>query len=347
MKSSLDQTMQENDVDALWVIGSMYNNPDMVYFTGIHHVNQVDLIKIRGKEPIAYHQVSMEREEARRSGLETHPYDEYRPLTDYLEKSNGDPLAAMAERTRDVFHHIGLTKGRVAISGLESLAYALGFIEIVESLMPEIEFLSIYQGSPIRRARQTKTPEEVEHIRRMGQLTVEVVARTADFLKSNHLKEDILVNDHGNAITIADVKQHINLWLAELGADNPEETIFSIGRDAGVPHNTGNPQDIIRAGQPIIFDIFPCEKGGGYFYDFTRTWCVGYAPPEVQKLHQQVALRSPPSHFRIEAQSAFQQVPNQNLRVVPAARSCDRPAAAWSDRGLRAQHRAWIGAGYP
>jgi hypothetical protein len=37
--------MQETNVDALWVWGAMYNNPDMVYFTGIHHANQVDLLK--------------------------------------------------------------------------------------------------------------------------------------------------------------------------------------------------------------------------------------------------------------------------------------------------------------
>jgi Xaa-Pro aminopeptidase len=41
-------------------------------------------------------------------------------------------------------------------------------------------------------------------------------------------------------------------------------------------------------GQTIVFDIFPCEKGSGYFYDFTRTWCLGYAPEEAQQLYNQV-----------------------------------------------------------
>jgi len=35
-------------------------------------------------------------------------------------------------------------------------------------------------------------------------------------------------------------------------------------------------------------DIFPCEAGGGYFYDFTRTWTLGYAPDEVLKLYEDV-----------------------------------------------------------
>jgi Xaa-Pro aminopeptidase len=76
--------------------------------------------------------------------------------------------------------------------------------------------------------------------------------------------------------------------LAERDLESPEETIFSIGRDAGIPHSAGNPPDVIRTGVPIVFDIFPCEAGGGYFYDFTRTWCFGYAPDAVLKLYEDV-----------------------------------------------------------
>jgi Xaa-Pro aminopeptidase len=84
------------------------------------------------------------------------------------------------------------------------------------------------------------------------------------------------------------VKKQINLWLAVRGADNPEGTIFAIGRDAGVPHSTGTASDPLRLGQTIVYDIFPCESGGGYYYDFTRTWCLGYAPEAVQALYQDV-----------------------------------------------------------
>ena len=84
------------------------------------------------------------------------------------------------------------------------------------------------------------------------------------------------------------VKSKINFWLAERSADPAEGFIFSIGRDAGVPHSVGNPGDLMRLGQTIVFDIYPAEQGGGYFYDFTRTWSLGYATPEMQKLYDQV-----------------------------------------------------------
>jgi len=44
----------------------------------------------------------------------------------------------------------------------------------------------------------------------------------------------------------------------------------------------------MRLGQTIVFDIYPAETGGGYFYDFTRTWSLGYATPEAEKLYEQV-----------------------------------------------------------
>lgn len=287
MKSDLDRIMQNFDVDALWVTGNMYNNPDMVYFTGIHHANQVDLFKLRGKEPLVYHFSDMEREEAQQCGLETQCYEQKFPFETYLKKTGQNTADAIALRLRDVFHEIGLLKGKVAISGRENLSMFMALISRLRDYLPEIEFTGFISDSPLLQARKTKTPEEAEHIRQMGKLTVEVVQRTADFLTACRVKDEVLCDSYSERVTIGRVKQKINLWLAELGAENPEETIFAIGRDAGIPHNTGNPQDLLRIGVPIVFDIFPCEKGGGYFYDFTRTWCLGYAPQEVQRLYQQ------------------------------------------------------------
>jgi Xaa-Pro aminopeptidase len=111
----------------------------------------------------------------------------------------------------------------------------------------------------------------------------------ADYLTRREVRADeVLLKEDGSPLTVGDVKRKINLWVAERGAELPAGFIFAIGRDAGVPHSTGNPADLLRLGQTIIFDIYPAEAGGGYFYDFTRTWCLGYAPPKAQELYDQV-----------------------------------------------------------
>jgi Xaa-Pro aminopeptidase len=101
-------------------------------------------------------------------------------------------------------------------------------------------------------------------------------------------EDEVLLKEDGSPLTIGDVKNKIALWLAERGAVDVDGVIFSIGRDAGVPHSVGDPLDLVRLGRTIVFDIFPAEKGGGYFYDFTRTWSLGYADPGAQALYDQV-----------------------------------------------------------
>ena len=113
------------------------------------------------------------------------------------------------------------------------------------------------------------------------------LARFADFLTSCDVREDeVLLNEDGSPLTVGDVHSKIRLWVAEHGAELPSGFIFAIGRDAGVPHSAGNPTDLMKLGQTIVFDIYPAEAGGGYYYDFTRTWSLGYATPEAQELYR-------------------------------------------------------------
>ena len=44
----------------------------------------------------------------------------------------------------------------------------------------------------------------------------------------------------------------------------------------------------LKLGQPIVFDLFPRQLGGGYHHDTTRTWSIGYATDEVRNIYNQV-----------------------------------------------------------
>jgi len=134
---------------------------------------------------------------------------------------------------------------------------------------------------------------------------MEVVSRIEELLKGHAVKDEILVHPDGEPLTVGEVKSRINLCLAELGAENPEGTIFAIGRDAGVPHSSGSANDLLQLGKTIVFDIFPCEVGGGYFHDFTRTWCLGYVPDEVNRLYEDVLSVFQQVTAELEANETF------------------------------------------
>lgn len=286
MKADLDQLLKDHQADAVWVTGPAQHNPAMVYMTGGGHMTQADVIKPRGQDAILCH-APMERDEAARTGLVTVNYAKY-PLKERLKLAEGNRLTAHALLYKNIFEEIGLTSGKILVYGKTDAGKHYAILNKLHELLPDLSFQGDLDDAVLLQAMATKDHDEIERIRQMGKVVISVVSRVADFLTDHPVEEEILIKADGLPLRIGDVKSKINLWLAELGAENPEDTIFAIGRDAGVPHSSGTPSDPIKLGQTIVFDIFPCEKGGGYFYDFTRTWCLGYAPQGAIDLYDQV-----------------------------------------------------------
>ncbi len=286
MKSDIDSLMQARGLDAILITGPGQHNPPMVYLTGGAHLTSADLFKRIGEPPVLFCN-PMERDEAARTGLATRNLGDYR-LQDLLKQNNGNLLQATISRYALMFADLKFTNGRLGVYGRSDAGSAYAIFAGLKQALPGVEILGEMGNSLILEAMATKDKYEVERIRKMGRITTEVVAQVADFLSSHPAKNDVLLKPDGQPLTIGQVKRMINLWLTERGADNPEGTIFAIGKDAGVPHSTGQAEDVLKLGQTIVFDIFPCEAGGGYHYDFTRTWCLGYAPDAVQALYEDV-----------------------------------------------------------
>jgi Xaa-Pro aminopeptidase len=288
MKSDLDTLMQTKKLDAILVLGNATHNPSMYYLTGGGHISAAVLIKKHGDGAVLFCN-DMEREEAAKSGLKVVPMGTY-PWQDMLKEAGGDVALMSAMRLHRMFIDCGITSGRVGIYGNSDISSTYATLTNLQQLAPEIIIIGEPRDASLfMYSMETKDDTEITRIRKMGNITTTVVRRVAEYLTSREVRKDeILVKEDGTPLTIADIKSRIDLWLAELGAENPEGTIFAIGRDSGIPHSAGTLTDLLRLGQTIVFDIYPCEAGGGYFYDFTRTWSLGYATPEAQRLYDEV-----------------------------------------------------------
>lgn len=328
MKKDLDQLMQQFGVDVIFVTGPAQQNPAMVYLTGGGHITTADLIKKRGEPAVLFH-APMEREEAARTGLKTICYTKY-PFEERMKQAGGDLLLANVLRYRQMFSDLGILSGKVAVYGVGEVGSFYSLLAAVQKEMPDLEFIGFQQDELLMTAMMTKDSGEIARIKQMGKVTTEVVGMTADFLTRQKAKDGLLVHQaDGTPVTIGEVKKLINLWLAERNAENPEGTIFAQGHDAGVPHSTGTDSDPLRLGDPIVYDIFPCEAGGGYFYDFTRTWCLGYASEEVQKLYDQVysvyktlaselKTNTPYSHYQFRTCELFEAMGHPTILQKPS-----------------------------
>ena len=316
MKKDLDGLMKEKNLDAFLVTGPARQNPSMHYFTGNVHVTHGDLIKKRGKQAVLFCN-PMERDEAAKTGFETRNLAEYR-YNDLLKEVDGDRAKASALRYKKMLTDVGVTTGRIAIYGEIEAGAVFSVFNALQDMMPEIEIVGEVGSSLLLDAMETKGDDEVERIRRMGQITVEVVGRVTEFLQSHEAKNGFLVKEDRQPLTIAEVKRKIDLWAVESGVENPHDCIFAIGHDAGVPHSSGNPNDYLHLGKTIVFDIVLQEPGGGYHFDFTRTWCLGHAPEAEQKLYDEVRAVFDEIISGLEANAPFKSLQERTCELFEA-----------------------------
>ena len=284
MKQDLDRLMEERGLDAILVAGKVHGNPAMYYMTNGAGLIGGRVLKKRGEEPVLLCS-PIEREEAAASGLTIVNISKY-DFVSILREAD-DRLAAIVALYRRIFADLGVS-GRVGFYGLMDRGSAWVLLNALDAQLEDIEVYGDFDVTLIDAARATKDPAEAERIREVGRRTCAIVSRTVEFLKSHRVQDEMLVQADGAPLTIGRVHEEINQFIAEERLEDPEGFIFAIGRDAGVPHSKGRPDDVVALGKTIVFDIFPCEAGGGYFFDMTRTFCLGYAPPEVEKAYREV-----------------------------------------------------------
>jgi Xaa-Pro aminopeptidase len=284
MKQDLDRLMKERRLDAAFVSGTIHGNPAMYYMSNGAGLTKGMVIKKRGAEPLLLCW-PMEREVAAESGLTTVNLAKY----DYtaLLRETGDQLAANVELYRRIFADLDVS-GRVGFYGLEDRGRSWVLLDALDAQLDGIEVCGEFDVTLIEAARTTKDADEAARVRQIGRRTCDIIGQTVEFLRSHGVKDDTLVQADGSPLTVGRVHEEINRFIAEQRLEDPEGFIFSIGRDAGVPHNKGTLDAVMELGKTIVFDIFPREAGGGYFADVTRTFCLGYAPAEVEKVYQDV-----------------------------------------------------------
>ena len=142
-----------------------------------------------------------------------------------------------------------------------------------------------------------------------------------------------LLAPDGQPLTVRQVKQFIHEQCVQQGLEQPGGDIFALGADAGVGHNQGNPDDVLELGVAIVFDFFPRPVGGGYFHDMTRTWCLGYAPAEVERATSGARLSSSWSWQTLEVgkrTAAYQAMTCEYYKSLDYPTILSEPARRWA-----------------
>ncbi len=285
MRSDLPSLMHARGLDALLVLGpdgKACANAAFTYFVGGAHVTSGEVIVRADGATFLLHN-AMERDEAAKTGLtliDRSCYD-YPAL---LRAHGGQPIPAYAALLCQVLRDVDAGQ-RLGIYGVSEVNTALRLVDAL-TCEGKLEIIAEGEDDVITQARKTKDAHEATLIRRACQLAEEVIGETQTFLQSHRARDGVLVRSDGAALTVGDVKRFIRARAAERNLQGAD-CIFAIGRDASVPHSAGNDADPIQLGRTIVFDFFP-RVPEGYHADITRTWCLGYAPPQVERAWQTV-----------------------------------------------------------
>jgi Xaa-Pro aminopeptidase len=175
-------------------------------------------------------------------------------------------------------------RGRVSICGRNDLASGTHLVDELRRLGVK----NVGESSPtvLESARETKSREEINDLRRAGTKTAKVVESVLESLRKMKRKRGRLYLGTARA-TIGLVKRLISSRLAQQDLIAPEGTIFAIGASSADPHNAGIPSEQIKEGRLIVFDIFP-QSGTGYWFDLTRSFVIGRADAKARRLFETV-----------------------------------------------------------
>lgn len=137
---------------------------------------------------------------------------------------------------------------------------------------------------PFFEERAVKTKEEVAAIEAAQRAVESAVQRVIDLLRAASVREGLIVHE-GEPVTSERIKKLINVSLMEQDCIS-QHTIIAGGLQACDPHNEGSGP--LRAGEPIVMDIFPRNATTRYFADMSRTVLKGKASPEKKRLYDTV-----------------------------------------------------------
>ena len=130
-----------------------------------------------------------------------------------LEETEGDENKAKAMVRKKMLEDLSIDKGRIAVYGKTELSSQLGVFSELQDILPEVHFIGEGFKSILMEARATKDEDEIQRIRKMGEITIEVVGRTASYLQGCQIRNDeVLLKEDGKPVTVAEVKSKINYF---------------------------------------------------------------------------------------------------------------------------------------
>ncbi|MHA1769991.1 MAG: M24 family metallopeptidase [Candidatus Thorarchaeota archaeon] len=277
MLEDLDRLMEHEGIDAFVAEGTAFEVPDIFWLTGFRSPDTVTYLHNRGEAPlVAAGFNTLDRLHKESFVNKTYDLTEiYLALMRENKRASENPERIYGPLLKDEFSGsvIGVPDHIPAsvLVAIQELGYK---IKVVPNL--------------IKEARATKSRKEIRTIVKAGRATIGAVSKVIEMIKDSDIgaKNNLLYN--GQPLTAGDIKLALDHSLLDQHAEAAEDSIVAVGKKGYDFHYLGRLRDPLKAGVPIIIDVFPRLKLDRYVADVTRTVVKGPVTDDVRKMFDAV-----------------------------------------------------------
>ena len=278
--------------DAVLIYGDSFRSPDMRHAVPLGVPDPFLYAEQNGSRHVFAR--SMEATRLRDLGLfDVHPHEEV----------GYDELVASGVDYRELDAQLALRA--VGSLGLDCATVPQDFpIWLADRLRADGVQLEVDQDLFDDR-RRAKTEAQLAGMRRAQRAAEAAMDACRELLRRAEIRGDELLLE-GQPLTVERVKADLNVVFAAHDTI-ADEYIVAPGAQGAVGHDMGSGP--IRAGTPLVVDIFPRDNASAVYTDMTRTFVVGEVPADVREWHRlcKEALDAAVAQIRagVEARAVF------------------------------------------
>jgi len=278
MLDDLDPLMEKYGIDALLASGSAFENPNLLWLTGFRSADEITYLKNRGEEPIvASSFLALER--VRKESFITRTHDVTDVVVKILQENK-----VVADNEDQIYGSFLKAQFSGKILGVPDDFPASDLV-----MLQEMEYTVKVVRDLVRQARARKSTKEIRTIKKVGDATTSAITQVVDMVKNSTIGANKVLVHKGKPLTVGIIKLALEHFLLDQGAESSEDAIVAVGSKAFDWHYLGVSGDRLKAGVPIIMDVFPRLKLERYIADVTRTVVRGPVPKRVQEMFDAVA----------------------------------------------------------
>jgi Xaa-Pro aminopeptidase len=137
----------------------------------------------------------------------------------------------------------------------------------------------------IARRRRHKRPDEIAAISDSLRVAERSLSHARSLLAASRIESDGTLSLQGRPLTSELVQGEIRSAWSLSGCEGDVPVVAGGPQGAHVYEMGGG---VLRAGEPLLCDLFPRHSVSRYYADITRVFCVGEPPDKLCRVHEAV-----------------------------------------------------------